>query len=316
MGAQHMLRDKLKLGIVDEKNVLRLTATALADSGHGRRPGHGACRASRARPGLDGRQHHPGQRPRAGLRPARPTPCATAAATTTTPSRSSTGWACDSFTPDNGVLLSKTKNEDEAPFAWVVDAHPEDIDMVDFHAAGRHHRRRSPSATTGSSSDALFHAGADSGSQYEYIDKANRLHFYVLDLKRDRSGVLSYTVAVRSLDGSGRSGVASAWPWRGEGPPLEAPPVCTFDLRNTGAATGTAGRARTGLRCLPAVGDGRRPGWSAWLPNQLATAKEDPVPGGGARYAGRERAARAVQLAATSESDKSKQATATLSASR
>ena len=52
-------------------------------------------------------------------------------------------------------------------------------------------------------SDALFHAGTDSGSEYEYVDEANRLHFYVLDLKRDRKGVLSYTVAIRSLDGAG-----------------------------------------------------------------------------------------------------------------
>ena len=39
----------------------------------------------------------------------------------------------DSFTPDSGVLLSKTKDADSAPFQWVVDANPQDIDMVDFY---------------------------------------------------------------------------------------------------------------------------------------------------------------------------------------
>jgi M6 family metalloprotease-like protein len=33
MGAQHMLRNKMKLGIVDERNVLRLSRDALAGSG-------------------------------------------------------------------------------------------------------------------------------------------------------------------------------------------------------------------------------------------------------------------------------------------
>ena len=29
-------------------------------------------------------------------------------------------------------------------------------------------------------SDALFHAGTDSGSEFEWIDEPNRLHFYML----------------------------------------------------------------------------------------------------------------------------------------
>ena len=52
-------------------------------------------------------------------------------------------------------------------------------------------------------SDALFHAGTGSGSRFEYVDTRNRLHFYVLDRRRDSKGVLSYEVAVRSLDGAG-----------------------------------------------------------------------------------------------------------------
>ena len=33
--------------------------------------------------------------------------------------------------------------------------------------------------------DALFHAGTNSGSKYEYVDAANGLHFYVIDVTRD-----------------------------------------------------------------------------------------------------------------------------------
>src|SRR4029453_13620466 len=32
----------------------------------------------------------------------------------------------------SGVLLGKTKNNDNAPFIWTVDANPQDIDKVDF----------------------------------------------------------------------------------------------------------------------------------------------------------------------------------------
>jgi hypothetical protein len=53
--------------------------------------------------------------------------------------------------------------------------------------------------------DALFHAGLNSGSQFEYIDKPNRLHFYVIDMEKNNQGILSYTLGVRSLD-SGVSG--------------------------------------------------------------------------------------------------------------
>lgn len=100
------------------------------------------------------------------------------------------------------MLLSKTKNADSAPFQWVVDANPQDIDMIDFYRPDGTPQK----ITMGDYrqlSDALFHAGADTGSQYEYVDQANRLHFYVIDLKRDAAGSLSYTVAVRSLDGTG-----------------------------------------------------------------------------------------------------------------
>lgn len=51
--------------------------------------------------------------------------------------------------------------------------------------------------------DALFHAGTGPGVVSRFVDEPNRLHFYVLENQRDADGVLSYRVAVRSLDGSG-----------------------------------------------------------------------------------------------------------------
>ena len=38
----------------------------------------------------------------------------------------------DSFTPGDGVLFSRTKNHDSPPFVWIIDAHPEDMNNVDF----------------------------------------------------------------------------------------------------------------------------------------------------------------------------------------
>ena len=51
--------------------------------------------------------------------------------------------------------------------------------------------------------DASFHAGTNSGSEYEYKDNFNRLHFYVLKKYRDANGVLFYDVGVRRYDGAG-----------------------------------------------------------------------------------------------------------------
>ena len=72
--------------------------------------------------------------------------------------------------------------------------------------------------------DALFHAGLDSGSQYEWEDAANRLHFYVDRPPEDADGILSYTVGVRSLDGAGPQarGVALSAPPRPAGAPCRA----------------------------------------------------------------------------------------------
>ncbi|WP_328593953.1 M6 family metalloprotease domain-containing protein [Actinomadura macrotermitis] len=307
MGAQHMLRNKLKLGIVDPAKVLQLDRAGLASSG-----------MVVAR--VTARSVRPGARDLAGinLKLGEGGDKSPACDTATDP-RCDGGkydnytievvdrMGFDSFTPDSGVLLAKTKDRDSAPFIWIKDANPQDIDKVDFVRPDGTPQKM----TIGDYrqlSDALFHAGTNSGSQYEYVDEANRLHFYVLDLKRDRRGVLSYTVAIRSLDGAGpqRRGVRLT--------PGAARPAgsgwakCTMLLRNTGS--GGEGRTASDVYRLKAAVPGK--GWTTWVPNELATAKAGGVtavqvwakPGAGA-----DRKAR-LALTATSESDAAKTSTA------
>ncbi|ARZ71890.1 peptidase M6 [Streptomyces albireticuli] len=311
MGAQHVLRDKLKLGIVDEKNVLRLDRDALKDSG----PVVARVTARSAPPGDKGLT---GVNITMG-RDLSPT-CDRA----TDPLCDGGGYdnytvevvdrmGMDSFTPDNGVLLSKTKNADRAPFAWVIDAHPEDIGMVDFLRPDGTPQK----ITMGDYrqlSDALLHAGADSGSSYEYVDRANRLHFYVLDVRRDAVGVLSYSIGVKSLDGAGPQARGLALgQGKAQGRPADGRAVCTFALANTGRATDAGPYLSSDVYRLSATAAGR--GWSAWLPNRLATAEAGssvPVEVAVNAKAGADRDGKVV-LTARSESDPGKTAKATCS---
>ncbi|SFB07716.1 M6 family metalloprotease domain-containing protein [Lentibacillus halodurans] len=105
----------------------------------------------------------------------------------------------DSFQPDSGVLMAKTKNTDAPPYIWAIDAHPEDIDQVDFTRPDGSEAMYSKGDYR-QLSDALFKAGTAEGVVNEYQDEHNRLHFYVLDKNHDNQGVLSYRVAVRHMD--------------------------------------------------------------------------------------------------------------------
>ncbi|GHF67537.1 peptidase M6 [Streptomyces mashuensis] len=308
MGSQHVLRDKLKLGIVDEKNVLRLDRDALKDSG-----------PVVAR--VTARSAPPGEKGLAGINVTLGRDLSPACDRDTDPLCDGGGYnnytvevvdrmGMDSFTPDHGVLLSKTKNADKAPFAWVIDAHPEDIGMTDFVRPDGTPQK----ITMGDYrqlSDALFHAGADSGSSYEYVDEANRLHFYIVGVQRDPAGVLSYTVGVRSLDGAGpqRRGVALST-GTSRGTPAGGRALCTFGLANTGAArTGDPARDSDVYR-LSARATGR--GWAAWLPSRLTTAAAGtsvPVDVAVTAGPGADRTG-SVVLTARSESDPSRTATA------
>ena len=117
----------------------------------------------------------------------------------------------DSFCPDNGVLLARNKDKESRNggpngfncFNWVIDAHPEDINKVDYIKPDGERIMRTI-ADYRQLNDALFHAGLNSGSQFEWEDKPNRLHFYVIDIQKNDDGIISYKIGVRSLDGSGQ----------------------------------------------------------------------------------------------------------------
>ncbi|ADB33270.1 M6 family metalloprotease domain protein [Kribbella flavida DSM 17836] len=315
MGAQHMLRNKIKLQMVDEQNVLRLNREALAQSG----VVVADVTARVAQPGPTGLAGINVELGGGDLAPA----CNTA----TDPLCDGRGYqnytvevvdrmGTDSFTPDSGVLLAKTKNQDQAPFEWVIDANSQDINMTDYVLPDG---TKVP-ITIGDYrqlSDALFHAGTNSGSEYEYVDEANRLHFYVTDLERDRQGVLSYTVAVRSLDGDGpaQRGVRVT-PAVGR-PSRDGVATCNFPLTNTGKAAAAQGEhpedvskyLNNDVYRLSATIDGR--GWSVNLPNALTTAatgKRVTVPVQ-AKHAPGSAALARVTLTAISESDPTKKST-------
>jgi M6 family metalloprotease-like protein len=277
LGAQHMLRNKIKLEMVSERHVLRLSRAALDDSGV-------VVARVTARALQPGAQGLSGINLQLGQQGDRSPACNTA----TDPLCDGGGYqnytlevvdrmGADSFTPDAGVLLAKTKNDDRAPFIWTIDANPQDIGMTDYVLPDG---TKVP-ITVGDYrqlSDALFHAGTDSGSEYEWVDEANRLQFYVLHKSRDARGRLNYTVAIRSLDGDGdqqrgvslrpKTAVANG----------NGLATCKIPLTNTGRGTGDGGEhpedvsryLANDVYRLSAKVSGN--GWQVHLPNELATA--------------------------------------------
>lgn len=239
----------------------------------------------------------------------------------------------DSFTPDNGVLISKNKDSlrgrNGGPnafnsYIWVIDAHPEDIDMVDYVKPNGEKVMRTI-ADYRQLNDALFHTGLDSGSQFEWEDTPNRLHFYVIDTRKDEQGILSYTLAVRSLDGSGpqERGLALEAPATQEVKRPNTP--VTFMLKNTGTAAETdpalhpadaTAFLNSDVFRLSVSMEGE--GWTARLLNGLAA-----VEAGGSQkiavyvsYANGSAPTAAVTFRAMSESDPTKTVTATVQVKR
>ncbi len=230
----------------------------------------------------------------------------------------------DSFTPDNGVLLAKNKNGEGNScgyncFTWVIDARPEDMKAVDFTRPDGTPVLRTI-ADYRQLNDALFHAGLDSNSQFEWEDAPNRLHFYVVDVQKDARGVLSYTVGVRSLDKapSRARGVALIAPSRGEAGGGQVA-RCAFTLKNTGSAAtveptlhpqAASSFFRHDIFRLAASVEGK--GWTAHLRNALsAVAAGEAATVEVSLTRGSDAAPSAtVTLTATSESDPSKSATA------
>ena len=232
----------------------------------------------------------------------------------------------ESFDPDQGVLLTKTKTSASSCgmsgyscYAWVIDAHPEDMNVVDYYQPGTGLPIMLPLGSDYQLNDALFHAGTNSGSQYEWEDTYNNLHFYILDRYTDAIGILHYIVGVQNptgagpqtrgvaVENAGRQAVADNYAW------------CSFTLDNTGLAAPTDpalhpqdANAYLNNDIYRLSTDVTGEGWHAELPNALATA-----PFGGSTvarvYVTRDVDAAApgaaVTLTATSVSDPTRSAT-------
>jgi M6 family metalloprotease-like protein len=220
----------------------------------------------------------------------------------------------DSFCPDSGVMISKTKNNDRVqPFQWTIDANPQDARQIDFYLPNGTARYW----TIGDYRqlvDALFHAGTNSGSEYEYIDEANGLHLYILDKVTDEAGVLHYTVGAASTATNATistqygieldSGKVASTGYSTN--PADGT-YCTFELKNTGRAAVLATNPHpqdlseylgSDIYRLSAVVEGE--GWKVAVPNALAYAK-----------AGKQKT---VSVAVGCDGNCSKEATVTLTA--
>ncbi len=213
----------------------------------------------------------------------------------------------DSFAPGHGVLLSKSRSSG-LPTVWMIDPNPQDIGMIDFYRPDG-----TPVAVVRGDprqlNDASFHAGTRSDSEYEYVDNANRLHFYFIDKFRDANGVLYYDLGVRRFDGAGpfTRGVDLGAAVKSTSQP-DAVASCTFPLANTGqAGTGIFDSDIYRLSASSSSGD-----WEVTLPNALATAKagaSTQVEVHATRKAGS--GGTTLTLTAASETDSSKTDTAT-----
>jgi M6 family metalloprotease-like protein len=238
----------------------------------------------------------------------------------------------DSFTPSNGVLI--TKNKDQASttggpnafniFNWVIDANPQDIQVADFKRPNGEVVMRTI-ADYRQLNDATFHAGLNSGSQYEWIDIHNRLHFYIVDVHRAPNGILSYTLGVRSIDGAGPHARGVALSASAGQPASDGRAV--FTLRNTGTrAASPAGvhprdaSAYLGSDIYRLSVSVEGQGWAAQLQNVLATVpfgQSLQIPVTVQKSPAETTAASAVvTLRAVSESDPSKSTTVSYTVTR
>ncbi|KAI5919332.1 M6 family metalloprotease [Camillea tinctor] len=277
LGSLHTMGDKLRIGLVDNSSVLMVSRDALAESGP-------------VVAEITARAVNPSATELMGLHIILGEDLSPSCDTSTDALCDGGGYnnydievidrmGADSFTPDSGVMISKTKDLDNSPFQWTIDANPQDINVVDFY-----HPDGTPQMLTIGDyrqlADALFHAGTRSGSEFEYIDEPNGLHLYVIDVRRDDPGVLHYTVGARSLNGSGASTYGATV---GEGTSVAAGGssfACSFELTNTGKYVDAGAAHPQDLsaylasdiyRLTATVTEGE--GWHIEVPNALAAVE-------------------------------------------
>src|SRR4051794_29557125 len=252
MGAEHTLRSKVGMGFVPNSSVLRVNRNGLASSGLA--VADVVARAVNAEP------LNPGVRAGVqvfldGSAPVDKTPACDVNAQPLCDGGGWTNYSLEtvqrigygSFEPDNGVLIAKNKAWAAGAsrgtegsqcgyncFTWVEDAHPEDMSTVDYYKPDGTPVMRTV-ADYRQLNDALFHAGTNSGSSYEYSDAANSLKFYVVDRYTDARGMLHYILGVQNPTGAGPQtrGVSVA---ASSGDALSS---CTFTVKNTGVDAAT-----------------------------------------------------------------------------
>jgi M6 family metalloprotease-like protein len=279
MGSYHTMRDKHHIRLITADNILQVSRAALAESG--------LVVAE-----LTAREVKPGDG-LIGVNVTLPKDLSPKCNTSADPLCDGGNYnaynlevidrmGADSFVPDHGVMISKSKfGNASQPFQWVIDANPEDIHTIDFvrpdgtpkyYTVGDYRQL----------ADALFHAGTNSGSEFEYTDEANRLHFYIIDINRDETGVLRYTIGIKSLDGSGlhkhkvQIGALTAT----AGATIEEGKLFSFELKNKGEYKASSAVHPQDLSAyltsdifrIEAEVEGGT-GWKVQLPNALATAK-------------------------------------------
>ncbi|MEA2451645.1 MAG: hypothetical protein QOG04_355 [Actinomycetota bacterium] len=141
----------------------------------------------------------------------------------------------DSFLPDHGVLLAKTKAADAAPFIWVIDAFRKDLTNADYVTADG---TKVP-YTVGDYrqlADAAFHAGTAKNTKNTYFDRVNNLAFYILQ-KQPQGGRLTYTVAAQSLSSPNQPTAPEVAKVKGRPARNRVVPI-TFKVSNPGLTAG------------------------------------------------------------------------------
>jgi hypothetical protein len=130
MGSLHTMRDKHHIGLITNEVVLQVSRDGLASSG----PIVAEITARSVNPGTG----------LMGINVTLPTDLSPACDTKTDPLCDGGKYnaynlevidrmGADSFCPDSGVMISKSKfGNAPQPFQWVIDANPQDIKVVDF----------------------------------------------------------------------------------------------------------------------------------------------------------------------------------------
>ncbi|MEA2432814.1 MAG: hypothetical protein QOG54_271 [Actinomycetota bacterium] len=234
MGSHHMIRNKLRFGFIPANEVLTLPKESLTASG----VMHARILQRESPPPVDDPNLYSGLRIQLGDD--------ASSCDANEPLCDGGGYdfydvevvnrqGFDSFTPDHGVLIAKTKSADASPFIWVIDSHPKDINKVDYVRADGEKFM----VTVGDYrqlADATFHAGTAKGTVNRFADEANGLAFFILS-KETVDGWLVYDVAVASLSRGVPPGETTVEQTSGS---LKVGAVTknVFTITNTGTAPG------------------------------------------------------------------------------